>query len=247
MTYANAVSGVNGVDGEGARRLTVVTAGLSQPSSTRLLADRLTEAVRRHVAGDVEVRVVELRDLANDIAHNMLTGFPAPGLRDAVDAVTGADGLIAVTPVFSGSFSGLFKSFFDVIDKDALAGTPVLAAATGGTARHSLVLEHAMRPLFAYLRAIVVPTAVYAASEDWGATATRNGDRPGHGVDDGVDGTLAARIDRAGAELAALMNARPSRPVGGVGEAGATGAGDETDDDAVVPFAEQLAALTVRG
>ncbi|MEU6849230.1 FMN reductase [Actinacidiphila alni] len=253
MTYANGVSGVDGVgglDGEGSRRLTVVTAGLSRPSSTRLLSDRLTEAVRRHVAGegDVEVRVIELRDLANDIAHNMLTGFPAPDLRDAVDAVTGADGLIAVTPVFSGSYSGLFKSFFDVIDKDALAGTPVLAAATGGTARHSLVLEHAMRPLFAYLRAIVVPTAVYAASEDWGATATRNGDRTGDGIDDGsrdgIDGTLAARIDRAGAELAALMDARPFRPVG---EAGATGAGDETDDDAVVPFAEQLAALTVRG
>ncbi|MEW2520199.1 FMN reductase [Actinacidiphila alni] len=250
MTYANGVSGVSGVDGvdgEGARRLAVVTAGLSRPSSTRLLADRLTEAVRRHVAGDVEVRVVELRDLANDIAHNMLTGFPAPDLRDAVDAVTGADGLIAVTPVFSGSYSGLFKSFFDVIDKDALAGTPVLAAATGGTARHSLVLEHAMRPLFAYLRAIVVPTAVYAASEDWGATATRTGDRTGHGIDDSVDGTLAARIDRAGAELAALMNARPIGAVGAAGEAGATGVGDETDDDAVVPFAEQLAALTVRG
>jgi FMN reductase len=222
------------------RRLAVVTAGLGQPSSTRLLADRLTEAVRRHVAGDVEVRVIELRDLANDVAHNMVTGFPAKNLRGAIDTVTDADALIAVTPVFTGSYSGLFKSFFDVVDKDALTGTPVLAAATGGTARHSLVLEHAMRPLFAYLRAIVVPTAVYAASEDWGTTgtsATAVAAVTGKG-DDGraIDGTLAARIDRAGSELAALMNARPPRP-----------ASDPDDDTAVVPFAEQLAALGAQG
>ena len=110
--------------------------------------------------------------------------------------MTGADSLIVVTPVFSASYSGLFKSFFDVLDKDALAGKPVLIAATGGTARHSLVLEHALRPLFAYLRAVVVPTGVYAASEDWGA----------EGLDD--------RIERAAGELAALMTGlSASRPV----------------------------------
>ncbi|MFF7155652.1 CE1759 family FMN reductase [Streptomyces sp. NPDC008139] len=229
------------------RRLAVVTAGLSQPSSTRLLADRLTEAVRRHVDGDVDVdvRVIELRGLANDIAHNMLTGFPAHHLRDAIDSVTGADGLIAVTPVFTGSYSGLFKSFFDIVDKDALVGTPVLAAATGGTARHSLVLEHAMRPLFAYLRAIVVPTAVYAASEDWGTAGSGNGGGNGNGSS-AVDGTLATRIDRAGAELAALMNSRPSRPTPG-GNATAVVGTDAGADAEVVPFAEQLAALGARG
>lgn len=75
------------------------------------------------------------------------TGFPSASLAQAIDAVTSADGLIAVTPVFSASYSGLFKSFFDVIDNDALTGKPVLAAATGGTARHSLALEHALRPV----------------------------------------------------------------------------------------------------
>ncbi len=82
--------------------------------------------------------------------------------------MTSADAVIAVTPVFSASYSGLFKSFFDVLDEDALDGKPVLIGATGGTARHSLVLEHALRPLFAYLRATVVPTAVFAATEDFG-------------------------------------------------------------------------------
>ncbi|MFF4910805.1 FMN reductase [Streptomyces sp. NPDC001260] len=176
-------------------KLVVVSAGLSVPSSTRLLGDRLAAAVDRHTP--VEVEVVELRDLAVEIAHNFTNGFPGRALSAAQDAVASADGLIVVTPVFSASYSGLFKSFFDVLDKDALEGTPVLIAATGGTARHSLVLEHALRPLFAYLRAVIVPTGVYAASEDWGA--------------DGLDG----RIERAAGELAALMTglsaARPAK------------------------------------
>ena len=166
-------------------KLVVVSAGLSVPSSTRLLADRLAAAVDRRTP--VDIQVVELRDLAVEIAHNLTNGFPGKKLAAALDAVTEADGLIAVTPVFSASYSGLFKSFFDVLDKDALSGKPVLIAATGGSARHSLVLEHALRPLFAYLRAVVVPTGVYAASEDWGAEG------------------LPDRIDRAAGELAALM------------------------------------------
>ncbi|MER6014178.1 CE1759 family FMN reductase [Streptomyces bluensis] len=166
-------------------RLVVVSAGLSVPSSTRLLGDRLAAATAERT--DAEVQVVELRDLAVEIAHHLTNGFPGPRLSSALEGVTAADGLIVVTPVFSASYSGLFKSFFDVLDRDALAGKPVLVAATGGTARHSLVLEHALRPLFAYLRAVVVPTAVYAASEDWGAEG------------------LAGRVERAAGELAGLM------------------------------------------
>ncbi|MEU7583876.1 CE1759 family FMN reductase [Streptomyces sp. NPDC041068] len=175
-------------------KLVVVSAGLSVPSSTRLLGDRLAAAVGRRAETDVEV--VELRDLAVEIAHGLTTGFPGPALGAAVDAVAGADALIAVTPVFSASYSGLFKSFFDVLsgfERDALVGTPVLVAATGGSARHSLVLDHALRPLFAYLRAVVVPTGVYAASEDWGAEG------------------LEERIERAAGELVGIV-----RPAGAV-------------------------------
>jgi FMN reductase len=182
------------------RTLAVVSAGLSNPSSTRLLADRLTaatvEALReRGITATVEV--VELRQHARDLADNLLTGFPNASLREAVDTVTGADGLIAVTPIFSASFSGLFKTFFDVLDKDALVGKPVLLGATAGTARHSLALEHAMRPLFAYLRAVTVPTGVFAASEDWAGAG-------------GIDRGLADRIDRAAGELADLVTGRPA-------------------------------------
>src|SRR4029077_13598028 len=92
------------------------------------------------------------------------------GLAEALDAVENVDAVIAVSPIFSASYSRLFKTFFDVVEPGALVGKPVLIAATAGTARHSLALDHALRPLFAYLRAVVVPTAVFASSEDWGGT-----------------------------------------------------------------------------
>jgi FMN reductase len=177
------------------RALAVVSGGLSNPSSTRLLADRLTAATveaLRSRGDDATVEVVELREHARDLADNLVTGFANQALRTAVETVTGADGLIAVTPIFSASYSGLFKTFFDVLDKESLVGKPVLLGATAGTARHSLALEHAVRPLFSYLRAVTVPTAVFAASEDWAGGG-------------GVDRALAGRIDRAAGELADLV------------------------------------------
>ena len=179
-------------------RLAVVTAGLSQPSSTRLLADLLADSVVEQLGADVEVEVVELRPLAHDLANAFATGFPAGALAEAIETVTGADALIAVTPVFTASYSGLFKMFFDVLDNGVLEGMPVLIAATAGSARHSLVLDHALRPLFGYLRAVVVPTGVFAASEDWGS-------------DGAVAGELSARIERAAGQLAALLRAGTPR------------------------------------
>ena len=183
------------------RSLVVVSAGLSQPSSTRLLADRLSAAVDRQLrdAGlEPHVEVIEVRDHAQDLTNHLLTGFPSPKLQAAIDAVLAADGLIAVTPILSASYSGLFKMFFDLVDRDGFAGKPVLIAATGGTARHSLALEHALRPLFAYLNAAVVATGVYAATEDWGRAGVT------------ADGSLVERIDRAAHELSASMAARVS-------------------------------------
>lgn len=172
--------------------LAVLSAGLGTPSSSRLLADRLAEATARHLReGGAEVDVVtfELRDLAVDVTNNLLTGFPSPRLADAIERVTTADGLIAVSPIFTTSYSGLFKSFVDVLQPDSITGLPVLMGATGGTERHSLALEYAMRPVFTYLHANPATTAVYAASSDW---QTPN---------------LAERIDRAAAEFAAQVRA----------------------------------------
>jgi FMN reductase len=177
------------------RTLAVISAGLSKPSTTRMLADRLAEstASRLRERGDtVTVEVIELRDLAHDITNNLLTGFPSAALEAALRKVETADGVIAVTPVFTASYNGLFKSFFDVMEPDALTAMPVLAAATGGTSRHSLVIDHAMRPLFAYLHATVASTGIFAATDDWGSD--EEGVRP-----------LPERIDRAAEELVALI------------------------------------------
>jgi len=195
---------------QGHRRVVVIAAGLSVPSSTRLLADLLGDAVQRSVEArgvEVEVAVVELRPLAHALADHLLTGFPTGDLATAIEQVKAADGLVVVTPVFAASYSGLFKTFFDVLDQDALDGKPVLLAATAGTARHSLVLEHALRPLFSYLHAVVVPTGVFAATDDFGVSTPSTGS----GTKGADGGALQKRIERAAGELAALVAGEPVR------------------------------------
>jgi len=177
------------------KRIVIISAGLSTPSSTRQLADRLTAdtvAVLRERGVEVEVQVFELRDLAHDITNHLLLGFAPPKLEQALDAVSSADGLIAVTPIFSTSYAGLFKSFIDVIDPQALIDLPVLIGATGGTSRHSLAIDYAIRPLFTFLHAFPVTTGVFAATSDWG---------------DGGDGvrSLPDRIFRGAKEFAELV------------------------------------------
>ena len=199
--------------------LAVITAGLTQPSSTRLLADRLTEAVVQAwrnpatSAGstdEIVVEVVEVRDVAHDLTNHVLTGFASPELQVRLDAITEADAVIVVTPIYAASFSGLFKMLIDVLPADALRDTPVLLGATGGTARHSLAIDHALRPLFAHLGALVAPVGVFAASKDWGSRDA---------------GLLGGRITRAGQSFAALVTG-----------ASKVRAPDPFDD--VTPFAE---------
>ena len=178
-----------------AKKIVVVSSGLSTPSSTRQLADRLAADAAGLLAErgiEIEVRTFELRDLAHDITNHLLLGFAPPKLQDALDAVAAADGLIAVTPIFTTSYAGLFKSFIDVVDPQALTDLPVLIGATGGTPRHSLAIDYAIRPLFTYLHAIPVTTGVFAATGDWG---------------DGGDGvrSLPDRIFRGAKEFADLV------------------------------------------
>jgi FMN reductase len=174
------------------RRVLIVSGGTSEPSSTRMLADRITQRVleRATEAGvEVTASVLELRPLAAEIASATVTGFAQPTLQAAVDRLAAADVLIVATPVYKAGVSGLVKSFFDVVDQDLLIATPTLLAATAGTSRHALVADEQLRSLFAYLRALTTPTSVFAASEDWGSNA------------------LPERIDRAANELVVLLEA----------------------------------------
>ena len=170
-----------------------MSAGVSDPSSTRLLADRIAQKsldlAARGRNAQRRPSVVELGPLAVDIARATVAGFPGEELQAAIDRLAAADAVIAATPVYKAGISGLFKSFVDVLDDDLLVAKPVLLAATAGSSRHALVVDEQMRPLFAYLRALTLPTSVFAAPEDWAATE------------------LGGRIERAATELAVILDA----------------------------------------
>ena len=179
-------------------KVAVVSAGTSDPSSTRLLADRTAEraaALAARHGNTVTISVIELREIAADISTALTSQLVTPKLQQAITVLGEADGIIAAAPVYKAGPSGLFTSFFGVLDNDLLVAKPVVLAATAGTARHALVADEAMRPLFAYLRTLTAPTSLFAAPEDWG------------------DPALATRVDRAALELVLLMESGFSRAV----------------------------------
>ncbi len=200
--------------------LVAVSAGTSDPSSTRMLADRTAQrvtALAERRGATVRTRVIDLRELATDITTALTSQLITPKLQQAIDALGAADGLIAAAPVYKAEPSGLFTSFFHVLDNDLLIGKPVVLAATAGTARHALVVDDQMRPLFAYLRTLPVPTSVFAAPEDWGTSASgpdyqESRRAEPRGADDGA---LNKRIDRAAFELVLLMESGFARQVRG--------------------------------
>lgn len=189
------------------RHIAVVAAGLSDPSSTSLLGKQLGDATAEALSERgyrPEMHHFELREVATDIADSLVTFSRSEQLTNMINEVEQADGIIAVSPVFKASYSGLFKSFWDLIENDALSGVPIQLGSTGGSPRHSLVIDNAMRPLFSYLRMRVMPTGVYAATEDWGSAAA---------IDPhSNEAYLSRRITRAGADLADVVSRLDPRP-----------------------------------
>jgi FMN reductase len=174
------------------RSLVVISAGVSNPSSSRMLADRVAQKtldLLEEWGAPAAVATVELAPLAVDIARATVSGLPSEQLQAAIERVAAADAIVASTPIYKAGISGLFKSFVDVLDNDLLVAKPVLLAATAGTARHALVIDDQMRPLFAFMRALALPTSVFASSDDWGTT------------------DLGERVERAATELAAIVEA----------------------------------------
>lgn len=177
------------------KSVVVISGGLGTPSSSSLLGGQIGQNIATQLAAagvQADVANIELREHAGEITNNMLTGFAAPGLQKVIDAVVGADVLVAVTPVFTASVSGLFKSFLDILDPKSLSGKPVVLAATAGTQRHQLAIDYSMRPIFSYLRAQIMPTTVFAASEDFGGQ--------------GLSGTLADRARRVAREVVLALS-----------------------------------------
>lgn len=170
--------------------IAVLTAGVSDPSSTRLLADRAAQRTAEALGAydlSASFRSIDLSPIAVDIARALVSGMPSRPITAAVENLADADAIIASTPVYKAGISGLFKSFADLLDNDLLIAKPVILAATGGTSRHAMVVDEQLRPLFAFLRAIPMPTSLYAAPEDWSST------------------DLGDRITRAAGELAVFL------------------------------------------
>lgn len=179
-------------------RLVVINAGVSDPSSTRLLADRIAQKSLDRLSAQgftTALDVIDLAPLAVDIARAIVAGFPGEKVKAAIDLLARADAVIAATPVYKAGISGLFKSFIDLIDNDLLIARPIVLAATAGTARHAMVGDEQMRPLFAFLRAMPMPTSIFAAPEDWASP------------------DLGARIDRAAGELSQFVASGVGRAI----------------------------------
>jgi len=147
-----------------------VTGNLSAPSRSVVLARAALDAL----AGlrDFDVRVIDLSSAGSALVSAVRRADVEAQVADMLLAAETADVLVAVTPVHRGSFTGLFKHYFDLLDGDALQDVPVILGATSGSARHTLVVEYALRPLFAFFRAHTVPTALYAADADFDAGRT---------------------------------------------------------------------------
>ncbi|MCH1882597.1 FMN reductase [Agrococcus sp. ARC_14] len=167
-------------------RIVAVSGSLHRPSSTTALVAALADAIALRT--DAEIQVIELAEVGPHLAGALERSALPPEAELAIEAIEEADLLVVGSPVYRASFTGLFKHLFDFVDQRALVDTPVLLAATGGSHRHALTIEHQLRPLFAFFQALTLPVGVYAASEDFDAGVLR---------DPGVLERVEAAADRA--------------------------------------------------
>ena len=175
-------------------RAVAVTGSLSVPSRSTRLAQLILRAVQAQIPA--EPYLVEIAQVGPLLGHGLTrSGLPGPA-RAALELVESAELLVVATPVYRGSYAGLFKHFFDLVDQDALVDVPVILGACGGTARHALMLEHALRPLFSCFRAQSVPTALFASGDELSE-------------DGSVSSELSARAAQAARQAARLLPRRP--------------------------------------
>jgi FMN reductase len=173
-----------------------VAGNITRPSRTSALVSALLAEIRSLTGA--QTRLLELADVGPHLFHSFAPERQPQEARSAIQAIETADALVVGTPVYKGSYSGAFKHLFDLVRPNALTGKPVLLAATGGSPLHGLVTEHQLRPLFGYFNALTLPTTIFALESDF--------------LDYRIDKPeLSARISRAAAEIANLLEARPIR------------------------------------
>lgn len=146
-------------------KVVAVSGGLQRPSRTLALVQALSSALADAVA--VDTRIIELGDIATRLSSALTRAQVPADLEEKIRAIETADLLIVASPVYRASYSGLFKHLFDLVHHEALIDVPVLLAATGGSERHALVIDHQLRPLFSFFQALTLPIGVYASESDF--------------------------------------------------------------------------------
>jgi FMN reductase len=142
-----------------------VSGNLTRPSKTKTFVE--------HIVGQTAARIgaaqatFDIQDLGPSFGQARRLSELDPSARNLVEQISNADVLVVGSPTFKGSYTGLFKHFFDLLDPSLLKGKPVMLAATGGGERHALILEHQLRPLFGFFEALTMPTAIYASDRDF--------------------------------------------------------------------------------
>lgn len=179
-------------------KLVAVSGGLQRPSRTLVLVEEIITALS--IAMPLDVRLIELGELAPVLGRTLYRNGLSEPAETQLDAIETADVLVVASPVFRGSFPGLFKHLFDLIAPDALVDKPILLAATGGSDRHALVIEHQLRPLFAFFQALTLPVGVYASERDFN----------GYEISSAA---LHERIALAVERALPLLKSRQARPV----------------------------------
>lgn len=153
-------------------RIVAVSGGLQRPSRAATLCEHLLDLIGECTPS--EPHLIELGQLAPQLAGALWRSQLPEAVERQLVAVEQADVLVVATPVYRGSYTGLFKHFFDFIDQDALVDTPILLAATGGSERHALVIDHQLRPLFSFFQARTLPLGVYATDRDFAEGRVHN-------------------------------------------------------------------------
>jgi FMN reductase len=147
------------------RHVLGLSGNITRPSKTRSFVGQIAEEAA--VATGARSLTFDIQDLGPSLAQARRIADLDPAARNIVESVLNASILVVGSPTYKGSYTGLFKHFFDLFDPAALRGKPVILAATGGGERHSLIVEHQLRPLFGFFEALTMPTAIYASDRDF--------------------------------------------------------------------------------
>lgn len=146
-------------------KVVAVSGSLTHPSRTTALVEAIVEAFGRVIP--IEPHLITLNSLGPHLGGVLTRGELPPEAEAELQRIEAADLLVVATPVYRASFTGLFKYLFDFVDQYALVDTPVLLAATGGSERHALIIEHQLRPLFGFFQALALPVGVYAHDSEF--------------------------------------------------------------------------------